>query len=133
MGESKELSADDLLAETDLPLEEVKLGSTKRVYVRGMTGKQRDSWEASLMRGKGSDRRPFTENARARLAVRCLVNGKGDRLYTDNDADRLGNIRGDYLQKIFEAAQRLCGVTDEDLVELGKSSGSADGGASSST
>src|SRR6185503_13039859 len=130
---SNVLSADELLACTDLPRERIELGSRGAVWVRGMTGKERDAWEASLMRGRGSDRRPDTRNARARLAVRCLVHEDGTRMYTDNDAERLGCIRADYLQKIFDAAQKLSGVTDEDLDELGKFSGSADGGASSSS
>jgi hypothetical protein len=129
----KVLSADELLAATALPQEPVELGKLGIVYVRGMTGRERDAWEASLMRGKGSDRRPDTRNARARLAVRCLVNADGTRMYTDNDAERLGNIRADYLQKIFDVSQRMSGVTDEDIEELGKYSGSADGGASSSS
>jgi|SRR6185503_4613104 len=131
---SNVLSADELLACTDLPRERIELGSRGAVWVRGMTGKERDAWEASLMRGRGSERRTDTRNARARLAVRCLVNEAGDRLFPrDEDAEKLGNIRVDYLQKIFEAAQRLSVVTDDDLDELGKSSGSADGGASSSS
>ena len=129
----KPLSADQLLACTDLQRERIDLGARGFVYVRGMTGKERDAWEASLMRGRGSERRADTRNARARLAVRCLVDEQNVRLFTDNDAERLGNIRVDYLQKIFEAAQRLSGVTDEDLDELGKSSGSGAGAASSST
>lgn len=133
MGSPKVLSADELLTATGLPQEAVEIGSLGIVYVRGMTGKERDAWEGTLMRGRGQERRPDTRNARARLAVRCLVDTEGTRLFTDNDAERLGNIRADYLQKIFDAAQRMSGVTDEDIEELGKSSGSAAGGASSST
>lgn len=128
----KVLSADDLLSATELPQEAIELGRLGIVYVRGMTGKERDAWEASLMRGRGAERRADTRNARARLAVRCLVDAQGNRLFKDDDAEKLGNIRVDYLQKVFEAAQRLSGVTDSDLDDLGKSSGSADGGASSS-
>lgn len=127
----KILTGEELLAATQLPQEAVELPGLGTVYVRGMTGKQRDEWENSLMRGRGTARRTDTRNARARLAVRCLVNAQGDRLYRDEDAERLGNIRVDYLQKIFEAAQRLSGVSDEDIDELGKFSGSEAGPASS--
>lgn len=129
----KVLTGDDLLTATQLPQESIVFPGFGKVFVRGMTGKQRDQWESSLMRGRGQDRRPHTENARARLAVRCLVNEKGERLYQDADAERLGNIRVDYLQKIFEVAQRLSGVTDEDIDDLGKSSGTVDGDGSSSS
>ena len=81
------LSADEVLACTDLQRERIDLGTRGFVYVRGMTGKERDAWEASLMRGKGSDRRADTRNARARLAVRCLVDEANVRLFTDSDAE----------------------------------------------
>ena len=83
-----------------------------------MTGKERDAWEGTLVRGRGTARRTDTRNARATLAVRCLVDAQGARLFTNADAERLGNIRVDYLQKIFEAAQRLSGVTDDDIADL---------------
>lgn len=129
----KVLTRDELLALTEVPKEAVELPGGARVYVRGMTGKERDGWENALMVGRGQHRRVDTRNARARLAVRCLVDEHGVRLFADQDAEQVGNIRADCLQRIFNAAQRLSGVSDEDLDELGKSSGSVDGDASSST
>ena len=129
----KVLTGDELAALTDVPKEAVELPGIGCVYVRGMSGKERDHWENALMVGRGAHRRVDTRNARARLAVRCLVDEQGQRLFADHDAERVGNIRADLLQRIFNVAQRLSGVSDEDLDELGKSSGSVDGDASSST
>lgn len=92
------------------------------VIVQGMSGKQRDEWERSLIIGRGKRRDVDTQNIRARLVVRCLVDEGGQRLLTDADADLIGNVRVDVLNRIFEVAQRLSGVSDGDIDELKKSS-----------
>lgn len=120
----------------DLPWESVDIPQLGGVAcVQGMSGTERDEFEASLVEGRGKRRDVNTENIRAKLAVRCLFdrpsNQGGKRLFLDHEADLLGAIRADILSRIFEAAQRLSGVTDEDIDELGKSSKSlaASGGS----
>ena len=99
------------------------------VIVRGMTGWERDAWERSLIKGRGKRRDIDTENVRARLAVRCLVDEAGARIFRDDEAGILGKLRVDVLQRIFEVAQKLSGVSDEDIDELGSPSGPAAGSA----
>lgn len=130
----------DLLAAAaapQLPFEAVALtinGRTAHVYVQGMSGKDRDAWEKSLIVGRGKRRDVNTENVRARLATRCLVEQPGGaRLFTDDEAGLLGGLPAAVLNPIFEKAQRLSGVSDEDLDELGKSSAPAAGSGSSSS
>lgn len=104
---------------------------TKRVWVQGMSGTERDAWEKSLIVGRGKRRDVNTENVRAKLAARCLVTAPGgDRLFTDDEAALLGALPAAVLNPIFEKAQRLSGVSDEDLDELGKSSAPAAGNGS---
>lgn len=130
------LSKDALVAAATsnaLPTERVEvpeLGEGQYVIVRGMSGAQRDSWERSLVVGRGKRRDVNTENIRARLAVRCLVDDKGERLFTDAEASVVGGLRVDVLQRIFEAAQRLSGVSDDDVDELKKASEMAAGSGS---
>jgi hypothetical protein len=97
------------------------------VIVQGMSGVQRDAWEKSLIVGKGKRRDVNTENVRARLAVRCLVNEDGSRMFADGEAVLLGEWPAAALNRIFEAAQRLSGVSDEDVDEIKKASETADG------
>lgn len=128
------LTRDQLLGLTELPYELVEVRPGKGLYVQGLSGTERDAFEASLMKGRGSARRMDTRNVRARLAVRCIVDKPGgERVFSDADIDRLGRVRADVLQKVFDAAQRLSGVSDEDIDELGKSSGTEDGVGSSSS
>lgn len=102
------------------------------VWVRGMTGAERDSFERSNYVVRHGRVEPKLDNVRARLAVRCLVDNDGNRLFGNDDADALGQLRADTLSKIYAVAQRLSNVTEEDLVELKKLSESAAGTASSS-
>jgi hypothetical protein len=103
------------------------------ITLQALTGKQRDAWESSLVVGKGKGRRISTNNVRARLVVTSAIEEDGTRAMKDDDAGWLGNLRVDVLNRLYEAAQRLSGVTDEDVEELGKSSGVEDGSDSSST
>jgi len=117
-----------------LPCEPVELTIgpvTKAVWVQGMSGTQRDAWERSLLVGRGKRRDVNTENVRARLAVRCLVDQpNGQRLFTDAEAEILGQLPAAVLNPIFEKAQRLSGVSDEDIDDLKKSSEATAGSGS---
>ena len=119
------------VAAAGLPFEYVdvpELGG--QVRVQGRTGTQRDEWESSLIIGRGKRRDVNTKNVRAKLAVRSLVDEAGVRLFTEADADVLGQLSAIVLDRIYAAAQRVNGVRDEDVDELGKSSGAAAGSGS---
>lgn len=97
------------------------------VILQGMSGTDRDAWEQSLVRGRGKKRDVNLQNVRAKLVVRSLINEDGSRMFTDAEAPAVGAIRVDVLNQLFEAAQKLSGVSDEDVDELGKSSESTAG------
>ncbi len=128
------LSKDALTAAAGkLPVERVDLPEIGgHVFVRGMSGVERDAWERSLVVGKGRRRDYNLDNVRARLAARTICDENGVRSFGDDDAEMLGKIRVDCLNRIFEVAQRLSGVSDDDVEELGKSSAAEDGSGSSS-
>jgi hypothetical protein len=115
------LNKEALLAATALPRERVdlpELGKDAYIYIQGMTGSQRDEWETSLVRGRGNHRKVDTLNIRAKLVVRCAVNDDGSLMFTNGEAEAVGQIRVDVLQRLFEVAQRLSGVSDKDADEL---------------
>jgi hypothetical protein len=95
------------------------------VYVRGMTGIERGEWEASLTKGRGAKAKPNTRNGRASMLVRCIVNEKGERIFGNNDAEALGSIRVDVLNRLFNVANRLSGSDQEELDDMGEGSGAA--------
>jgi hypothetical protein len=122
------ISKDELLSLKDLPWERVDLpmlGPGKFMIVQGLSGKARDRFELSLTNRKGARR----ENVRARLIVLSVVDAPGgSRVFSDEDIDRVGAIRVDVLQALWNVAQKLSGFSDEDLEELGQASATKEAG-----
>lgn len=123
----KLLTRDKVNQATDIEYEYVDVpewGGTARV--RGLTGTERDSYEASLVqvvqtsgrRGGGTTVLPKMENARARLVCMCLVDEEGNRLYADDQVGELAAKSGKALDRVFEVGSRLSGLSDEDMEEL---------------
>ena len=92
-------------------------------------GGERDEFEKSCRDPKGRLR----GNTRARLAVRTVVNEDGSRVFSDDDIQTVGRIRVDVLQKIFNLAQKLSGISDADVEELGGDSDEPEAGTGSSS
>lgn len=116
------LKRDDILNVADLPIEEIPVpewgGS---VLVRGMTGAERDAFEASIVQLKGGNKSSVDmRNIRAKLVAMSLVDESGERLFSQADVELLGKKSAAALQRIFEAAQKLSGLTTADVEELAK-------------
>src|SRR5690606_8148835 len=102
------------------------------VLVRGMTGVERDDWEAAQApdpeiarnwkRLTAAQRQAFIrqrmQGTRARLVVRCCVDEDGNRIFTDADADMLATKSAAALDRIYKVAARLSGVSDDDVAEI---------------
>lgn len=127
------LSREAILAVPDLQSEVVNVPEWGGdVKVQGLTGAQRDAFEGSVMLGKGKDRDVNLKNLRAKLVALSIVDEKGARLFTDADVNALGAKSATALNRVFEVAQRLSGLTGEDVEALEKNSEGApsDGGLS---
>lgn len=115
------LSADDLVKEL---VEVPEWGGA--VYVRALTGAERDAFEQSMveMRTVRQGRKQETvremrlQNIRARLCALTICDEEGNRLFTDADVQALGRKSASALNRVFQVAQRLSGLTDEDVEEL---------------
>jgi hypothetical protein len=122
------LTKQQILAALDLPTEDVNVPEWGGVVrVRGLTGADRDAFEASVMTGRGRDREVNLRNLRAKLVAMSLVDERGNRLFTDDEAIALGAKSAVALERVFAVAQRLSGLTAADVDELSKNS---DGGQS---
>jgi L-ascorbate metabolism protein UlaG (beta-lactamase superfamily) len=126
--------ADDIKSEV-VPVEE--WGG--EVIVQGLTGHQRDEWEKSMTvttPGKGGRTRRDVDmtDFRARLAVLCVVDEQGQRLFHDGDIHQLAGKSGAALDTVYTVAARLSGISEKDVEDLTKDFGKEpDGGGSSST
>ena len=91
------------------------------VHIREMTGKDRDAWEQSLQGTRG---KVNIENIRARLVAFTAVDEEGVKVFTPKDAEALGELSAKALSRCATAAQKLNGLTEDDLEEAkGNSSG----------
>lgn len=105
------LTRESIFAINDLPLEEVFVSEWKgSVYVRALTGAERDQLERLISQGKTS---------RAAIAAMVCVDAEGTRLFTDGDVDELAKKNGHALEKVVTAALRFNAITDE-AIEEGK-------------
>lgn len=111
------------------PVDVPELGGT--VYVKEMSGIERDAWERAQVSVRGKGRNitfdPNLDNIRARLLVRCLCNEQGERLFTDADAGEVGKLPASIVVALYDAAQVICGLSQKDLEELGNASAPAAG------
>lgn len=88
------------------------------VYVRGMTGAERDKFEASLLTGKTNSKTMNLINVRAKMASLTICDESGGLLFSEADVKELSKKSAAALQRIFEIAQRLSGLGEADIEEL---------------
>ncbi|HEY1603849.1 MAG TPA: hypothetical protein VGG64_29880 [Pirellulales bacterium] len=100
------------------------------IWVRGVSGKVRDEYEASFVQRKGRKTKVDMQNARARLVVLSCVDEQGALVFDDSDVKWLGDKGALPLERIYSVAARLSGITDLDLGELVKKSEETPGSAS---
>ena len=117
------LSKTAILAAQDLQTEDVEVPEWGgAVRVRSFTGRERDAFEASMVRGEGRDRKVDLTNMRARLVGLTVIDETGQRLFTDEEVDLLGAKSGAALDRVFAVAQKLNGLSGTDVEELSKNS-----------
>jgi len=95
------------------------------VFVKMLSGMERDRWEEETFAAKGKTRQVNYKNMRGRFCGLCMIDEKGDRLFRSKEVDALGRKSATALDRVFKVAQKLNGMTPEDIDELVKNS---DGG-----
>ena len=117
------LSKTAILTAQDLQTEDVEVPEWGgAVRVRSFTGRERDAFESSMVRGEGRDRKVDLTNMRARLVGLTVIDETGQRLFTDEEVDLLGAKSGAALDRVFAVAQKLNGLSGADVEELSKNS-----------
>ena len=115
------LKREEILNSDDLKTECVEVpewgGS---VYVRALTGEERDTYEASVVTQKGKDTQVNMKNARAKLVTLATVDESGAKIFTQADVAALGKKSAAALSRIFNTAMRLSGISESDLTEMTK-------------
>jgi len=115
----KLLSREAILAANDLPTEDVEVPEWGgAVRVRTLTGAQRDAFEAEIVTTNGRKVERNTYNIRAKLVAAAVGGEDGKLLFSRADVEALGAKSAAALDRVFDAASRLSGISDEDVQEL---------------
>ena len=123
------LKRSKLLEREELAIEKVEFEDGNFIYVRQMTGHERDSFEQSMLKkyrdNKGNvvSIEQVTEDFRAKLAVQTACDEKGELIFLPSDFPILSkNMSAKKLEKIINVAQRLNAITEEDKEGIIKNS-----------
>src|SRR4051812_44689651 len=95
------LAADDIITEV-VPVPEWG-GAVK---VRGLTGTDRDAFEASMVKGKGKMVSQDFSDLRAKLCALAIVGPDNTPLFTMADVKKLGAKSSLALNRVYEVAAR---------------------------
>lgn len=119
------LKKEDLWSITrDMPAEEVEIfdayGKVAGVIrMRGLSGSELTAYQEGLtVRGRDGMPKPNTRHAMAKLIVLCAINEDGSPYFDRSETMKLDEAPARILMPLFESAQRLCGLTDDDFKEL---------------
>jgi len=124
--EKKVLTREDLLKGDAVEIQPVDLGDGI-VYVKQMTGRERDIFESSIIKAKRDAKgnvvsyETVMEDLRAKLVVMTLCDEKGNLLFKLEEAGTLNKLlNAKKIDLIVEAAQKLNGITEKDKEDLVK-------------
>lgn len=113
------LTKEQVSAAQDLTTEEVEVpqwgGS---VLVRTLTARERGQFMALLVDQRKGGNRTRLEDLQVRLCAMSIVDEQGRRMFSDSELGLLARKSARALQPIFEVAQRLSGLSDEQVEEL---------------
>jgi len=118
------LNRDQILAADDLSREVVAVPEWGgEVVVVGCMAAERDRYE--MMWANWSQKDVAVSDIRGWLVCRCLRDEDGKRMFSDKDTRALGAKSAKVVDRLWDVARRLSGLSDEDVEELEKNSDDA--------
>jgi hypothetical protein len=113
------LSKKDILDCSDIKSEAVKVPEWNgEVNVQGLTLAEKDVWTDSII----EDGKASMTGATAKLCALCIRDESGGLLFSDGDIPALQAKSAQALDRVFQVAQRLSGIGQEDIEETVKNS-----------
>jgi hypothetical protein len=115
------LTREDLLKKDVLEIKRVDLGEDDFVFVRQMTGRERDKFEQSVFDQRGDSVEKNLTDFRAKLLVQTVCDEAGERILHDDDFELLStNKAAATIEKIVDVARDLNKISGKDEEELVK-------------
>ena len=124
---SKFLTKEQILGLDDLPIEEMYVSQWKTsVRLRTPSSRERDNFEKDIF-GTTKNLNDVAvqvnrlDNFRAKLVALVLVDENGKRMFNDpKEVIELGKKSAAAMDAIFGRAQKICGITKEDVEDMTK-------------
>lgn len=116
---------DMLLKPVERPSETVELpelGEGVSVIVTGMTARERSEFDQQFVSRKGEPMKKRIAEGRERIVVACCRDEEGNRLLSQEDVSQLGKQSCAVIERIVNVAQRLSGMTKDELENAVKNS-----------
>lgn len=113
------LNKEQIKSVSDLETQDIEVpewGGTVRL--KSLTGAERDRFEASVVQGQGRNTTVNMQNLRAKLVAQSAIGEDGKPLFTEEDVKWLGEKSAKALNRLFNAAQQLSGLSESDVKEL---------------
>ncbi len=107
--------ADRIKAAQDLPREKVPCPEWDTdLWVRTPAGGEREAWEGSNVVASGKNTSIVHVQMRARLLVKVIEDESGKAVFSDDDVAWLTTKSALVLDRLFDVATRLAGITKGD-------------------
>lgn len=125
------LTKEEIFSMDDLPVEDMIIPEwkKKKIKVRGATAAERDDYEQSLINTRVEEDKTVTQanfaNAKARFVVKCVLKEDGTRMFSDGEANKLGDRVSGVINRIFNKIQDLSGMSKTSAKDIEKNSGAA--------
>lgn len=114
----KIISADDL-PRIPLIVPEWDISEKDGGFIRGLTGSDRDAYESSIRSYRPDGKMVVNlKDVRARLVARCIVDDNDERVFSDKEIGQLAAKSGAVLDRLFDKAAALSGLSKEAVEEL---------------
>lgn len=102
---------------TVVEVETPEWGAGASVFIRSLTGNERDEYEQSVYERGGENFRGL----RAKLVAIALCDESGERMeFTEADVEQLGNRNGAVIDRLFERIKSISGMSDDAVKEAEK-------------
>jgi hypothetical protein len=113
------LTKEQIIAVQDLVTEEVAVPSWGgSVLVRSLTARERGQLISSIVDQRAGGRTLKLTEIQVRTCAMAIVDAQGNRMFEEADIAKLGRKSSGALQIVFEVAQRLSGLSDDQVKEL---------------
>lgn len=115
----EDLTRDGIISVEDLPLERVEVPEWNGVvYMRVLTGKQRDEFE-QLATDRRAAKRFECKEIMVRMIQMSLCDKSGKLLFAGHeDAQKLNEKSAAVLIRLFKVVQKISKISDEDMAEI---------------